>query len=126
MKKMFICSNNRWKNKEFIMTDTKKVLETLIRIAQKQQKVINKMAQDLTPQTLEPVKTQKTPSKVLFDALDPAIKANVQHIEEHDNDMTVFFKDGQKTQANYGAVLATLQKLTSQNIIQKQYNLKAA
>lgn len=108
--------------------DSKKVIEKLVAIAEKQQKIINKLAQaqtgDLT-QHLDPNKTPKTPARALLDALPANVRSLVVNIEAHGQDMMVMFKPGAKTQANYDVILKTLQDLTNKSLIQNSYNLKA-
>jgi hypothetical protein len=104
--------------------DTKKVLEQLVRIADKQQKIINKLAQDL-PQHLQPGKVQKAPAKALYDALQPEVKSAISDLAARGTDMLIRFHPGKGTQQVYDAVLSTLQTLTNQNVIQQAYTLKA-
>lgn len=110
--------------------DTKKVLQQLIKIADNQQKIINKLAQQqglsAMPERLEPNPTQKTPARALLEALHPAVRQAIVTIEPHGNDMMVQFQPGKATQPNYDAVLKTLQDLTDRNIIQQAYTLKVA
>lgn len=122
--------------------DTKKVLQQLIKIADNQQKIINKLAQretDVTindkpgqpkptandlPQHLDPNKTQRDPAGALLGALPPAVKPMVAKLEARDNDMLLSFQQGKATQPNYDAVLKTMQTLTNQGVLQHAYNLK--
>ena len=121
--------------------DTKKVLQQLIKIADKQQKIINKLAQQNTDVTigdqqqrpvsdpgqaqhLDPNKTQHDPAKALLGALPPAVKPLVTNLQARDSDMLVSFQPGKATQPNYDAVLKTMQTLTNQGVLQHAYNLK--
>lgn len=105
--------------------DTKKVLERLIKIADSQQKIINKLAQELPPpQDLKPAPTQKNPQDVLMAALTPALQSQIQLLRPRGGDMEVKFNEGQATQSNYNMVLRTLQKLTNEGKIQQAYELK--
>lgn len=118
--------------------DSKKIIQKLIKIAENQQKIINKLAQalpatgktpapapELAPQKMEPTRTQKLPAKAILDALDPVTRQTVVNIEERGDDMMVGFKPNQKTQKNYDAVLNTMKKLTDSNVLQRAYTLKA-
>lgn len=108
--------------------DSKKVIEKLVAIADKQQKIINKLAQAQAgelSQHIDPSKAPKTPARALLDALPANVRSLVVNIEAHGQDMVVMFKPGAKNQANYNAVLKTLQDLTNKNMIQDSYNLKA-
>lgn len=114
----------------------KEILNKLIKIADGQQKIIKnqqsmikKLAQqtgtELSAEHLDPNKAEKQSARALFNALPVQTKAAIVNIEEHGQDMLVGFKEGQKTQANYDVVLRTLQDLTTKNIIQHKFNLKA-
>jgi hypothetical protein len=105
--------------------DSKKIISKLVKIAESQQKIINKLAQALPPQHLDPNRSQKRSAEAVLNALAPETRQTIVNIEEKDNDMLVGFKPGQKTQKNYDAVLATMQKLTNDGVLQHAYNLKA-
>lgn len=133
--------------------DTKKVLQMLVKIADNQQKIINKLAQaqglppdslptsqvSVTeghgqqqaapppPTKLDPAKTQHEPDKALWNALPPPLQGTLAGPPSvAGGAMTVKFKPGQATQANYNAVLKHLQELTNKNVIQHPYTLKAS
>ena len=118
--------------------DTKKVLETLVKIAGNQQKIILKLAQaqglppdslptsqvtmtdnqqpkastDTPPAKSEPEKYTRTPSKSLYDNLPPTVKPAVRHVNPpRGNEMQVVFAPGKLNQANWDAVLKTYQSL---------------
>lgn len=124
--------------------DTKKVLQLLVRIADKQQKIINKMAQQNTdlvvqdkpqgapvntappPTSLKPgAVSHADPGQALLAALPPNVKATVNNIKVQGPDMHVQFQPGKANQATYDAILKTLQNLTNQGVVQHAYNLKA-
>ena len=123
--------------------DTKKVLQLLVRIADKQQKIINKMAQANTdlvvqdrpqgaapgqppPQHLQPGPTSHAdPAQALLAALPPNVKATVNSIKVEGPDMHVQFQPGKANQATYNAIMKTLQNLTNQGVVQHAFNLKA-
>lgn len=110
--------------------NTKKVLEKLLKIASNQQKIINKLAQDATPdlapQHLDPNVSQKQSARALWDSLGPAFTGKVlTNIEEHGDEMWAGFKPGQKTQTNYDAVLKKMQELTDAGTLQRAYKLVA-
>lgn len=132
--------------------DSKKVLEKLLKIAENQQKIIVKLAQqqglppdalptggatigggkehqlgsEPPPQHLDPTKIEHQPAKVFLEAMTPQQKALLATgPEAHGNEMRVKFKPGQATQPNYDGLLALLRTLTQQNKIQQAYNLKS-
>lgn len=114
------------------------MIEKLVKIAEQQQKIINKIAQNLPeelskyetpPNELKPNPTQKQPAKVLFEALDDKTKATVDRIFTSGSDMFVKFFSGQSNQAiqaNYNAVLNVLKALTKLGKIQQAWQLKIA
>ena len=130
--------------------DSKKVIETLLKIASNQQKIIVRLAQQQglppdslpnssvsvtdgqqappsappPPTKLEPAKTQKMPARTLIEALPPAVKQGLVNIEARGSDLLVKFHPGKATQANYDVILKTLQDLTNKNVIQQAFNLK--
>ncbi len=133
--------------------DTKKVLQMLVKIADNQQRIINKLAQAQAlppdalptskvefgggheqtpgspppPDKLDPTKTQHTPDKALWNALPPPLQGTLAAPPTvAGGAMTVKFKPGQATQANYNAIMKHLQDLTNKNIIQHPYQLKAS
>src|SRR5579885_1059565 len=111
--------------------DTKKAIQTLIKIAENQQKVINKLAQqaggDLhaTPPThIDPAKTVKDSASVFRAAIPQGMVTDVK-ADDNAGSMIVTFAPGKMTQQNYDTLLGILQKLTNENKIQRQYSLHA-
>lgn len=125
--------------------DSKKVLQKLLKIAENQQKIIMKLAQGLPPDSLSnsqvtlsdsqkpstqpppddlnPGGSSRTPSKALYDALDPRVKANVRHVNPpSQGKLEVLFNKGQMN-ANWSAVQKTYQDLLNRNIIFQNYQL---
>lgn len=108
--------------------NSRKVIEKLFKIAQNQQKIINKLAQEanLAPQHLDPNKAQKQGARALWEGLGPEFTGRVlTNLEEHGDEMWAGFKPGQRTQTNYDAVLNKLQELTNSGTIQRPYKLVA-
>jgi|SRR5271166_6852156 len=116
--------------------DTKKVLQQLVKIADNQQKIINRLAQGLQvdppaitneqkdpgkvapppPTNLKPNAPAKAPAsegQMVMNALPPAVATNVANVAVSAGKVNVTFKPGQKTQANYDAVKAVVQQLQS-------------
>lgn len=110
--------------------NSKDIINKLFAIAEKQQKIIMKIAQTVSPFTgqmmsppgsLEPTKTQKDSAGTFLAALPKGVASSAK---ESGSDMLLTFSPGQKTQKNYDAALATLQKLTNEGAIQQAFNLK--
>lgn len=125
--------------------DSKKVLQKLLKIAENQQKMIMKLAQDkgvLPPDSLpnsqvsvtdnqrpkpptEPppasLKTNKpiyAPSKFVFDALsvDPRTKGMLRHINPpSNNQMMIVFNPGKNTNQNWATVNTVFGELKQNN-----------
>lgn len=132
--------------------DTKAVIAKLVKIVGSQQKIINKLAQSLPtdidrsepftpdpaspsnpdppPGELKPNPTQKDAAKVILEALDPAVRQQIDKdkygmikFKEIDGEMHVGFKPGQVTRANFDAVLNTMKGLSKLRKLQKEYKL---
>lgn len=105
--------------------DSKKVLEKLVKIAESQQKAINKLAQQVG---LQPPPTGLTPAAPAHDvitALKTHLPANVQRLVDLANPGTkvvgnsvqLATKPGGNTQAVMNAVSKTLADLVSKNLV---------
>jgi len=123
--------------------DSKKIIETLVKIASNQQKIIHKLAQQqLPPDSLPtsqvgvsgghpqapaapPPATSLAPNKppagaksegdMIRDALPADAKGSVAAIHVTQGNVAVSFKPGHASQSNYDAVLATVKKLQNTN-----------
>ncbi len=123
--------------------DQKKVLEKLLKIAENQQKIIMKLAQMPAPATptsevstyspgqaapapsappaqhMAPKKMEHQDLQSMVLAANPKLGGAVASIAYGGpGQITVSFKPSQATQANYDAVLATIQKLENEQKIQ--------
>lgn len=123
--------------------DSKKVLEKLLKIAENQQKIITKLAQALPPdslptsqvsmtgghsqapasqpppQDLKPKSVQHQDLQTMVLGADPKLGGAIASIAYGGpGQINVSFKPNQATQANYNAVLATVQKLENEQKIQ--------
>lgn len=108
--------------------DSKKVIEKLLKIAANQQKIIMKLAQNQAqpaPASMSPHDTTKQTARTIINALPPAVQQAIVNIEEKGNEMHVGFKPGQASQANYNAILQTMQRLTDTNVLPHAYKLVA-
>ncbi len=103
--------------------DSKKVIAQLIKIADKQQKIINRLAQALpapdaqeAPQHLEPATSTKRPAEAILAALPP--NSGVQILEVHGEEVKVKVKPGANQQAVYNIVSKTVTSLQQSNVLQ--------
>ena len=109
--------------------DNQKQLQALLAIVQKQQQMINKLAQlthqMLPPQRLEPVHPELRPEVKVLESLAPNVKAGVQSITARGNDLEVAFKPGHANQAALDHITQTVQKLLKENKLPFPYAVKA-
>lgn len=113
--------------------DSKKVIEKLLKIASNQQKIIMKLAEEqgltptstpvMAPQHLDPNKAEKQTARAVLNALNPAVKQTIVNLEDKGSEMHVRFKPGQSSDANFNAILQTMQNLTTQNVLPHAYKL---
>jgi len=133
--------------------DSKKVLQKLLKIAENQQKIIMKLAQqqglppdslpnsqvsvtdnskpapptNTPPAELKPSSPSKVPSKLLFDTVNTKMPGVLKHVNPpRGNEMQLVFAPGKMTQPNYNAVLGVYQGLLSSNQIMTNYKLTYA
>jgi hypothetical protein len=103
------------------MATDKEIIQQLVKIAKKQQLVINKLAQvsgtgnQPPPQKVEPAAPVLNKKKTLEDALPPALKPGGKIVQEVRvveglNEVHVRFMPGQDSDAAFKAVMATVQK----------------
>ena len=107
-----------------MVMDSKKVIETLVKIAEKQQKIIQKLveAQSLTPQKMEPSHAPKHPAQAILEALPPNVRALLtgSQVEVHDKAVTALVKPGQSDQtldSVQKSVQATVSQLAQNNVL---------
>jgi hypothetical protein len=123
--------------------DSKKVIRELFKIAEKQQKIIQKLveAQVQTEMVLSDPKSSvpamppaptgapigappKREAETILNALPPTVKPAVANIEVHDNTVSVTFHPGKASQQAYDAVKGLVQQLQAANKLPAQsYNV---
>jgi hypothetical protein len=99
--------------------DQKKVIESLIRIAENQQKIIRKLAQnaELT-QSLEPKQNLTThEAGTIMAALPPAVKAAVETLEVHGSQVVVKFHPGKASDQVFNAIVNVVNNLQQTNTL---------
>jgi len=136
--------------------DSKKVLQKLLKIAENQQKIIMKLAQDKglppdslpnsqvsvtdnskvapptdpPPTDLKPNKPIYAPNKFVFDAMnvDPRTRGMLRHINPpSNNQMMVIFNPGKNTNQNWTAVNTVFGELKRNNAgLNKDLQLQSA
>ena len=113
--------------------NTKDALQTLLKIAQKQQKMIEKLAQltnqPLPPQHLAPQKPVLNAADVVKAALSPMVAATVQMITERQGSegptLEVKFLPGKASQAALDHIIKVVQHLVHTNKLSFAYAVKA-
>lgn len=116
--------------------DSKKILESLVKIANNQQKIIHKLAQANTDVTIGDSKSQspvaapstgtpagqivhKDPATAIIGALGNFYSTvlNGLSVNPRTNTVEVSFKPGKATQPNYDHVMKTVQNLQNTNVL---------
>jgi hypothetical protein len=124
------------------MSNDKRIIEKLAKIVENQQKIINKLAEEVgltsgsppstgvhapPAQKLDPNATDKKPAQHVLDALPSDLKGHVAALVEKAGvnglQFVVTFKQGQATQKNLDAVTAVVQKLINSNVIQQAHTV---
>lgn len=115
--------------------DTQKALQTLLKIAQNQQKMIEeqqkqiaKLAQlthqQLSPQKLEPVAPEMHPGDLVLAHLPPQVRAAVRSILPHGTELHVIFQPNKGSMAALNAITNTVQQLVNQNKLPFAYTVR--
>ena len=106
--------------------ESKKIIQTLIKIAENQQKIIEKLAQQLPPQTLSVGDPTKKDAAAILHALPPTVKPLVATVEVHGSDVMVQFHPGQDSDQAFQAVVNTVNSLQRNNVlVGKNYQVKS-
>lgn len=101
-------------------------LKKLLALVQKQQQIIEKLAQmQNVPQSFKPVKPELKPEMVIQQHLAPEIANKIFSIKAQGNTLWVSFKKGMATQAALDAVIKTVQALLNKNLLPFAYEVKA-
>lgn len=124
--------------------DSKKVIEKLIKIAEQQQKIIQKLAQVLPPDalptsatsfndgkepgavsaappnSLAPAAPSKREAETILTALPAGVKPAVANIEVRGGSVYITFQPGKATQQVYEAVKNVVQQLQNANRLPQQ------
>jgi hypothetical protein len=121
--------------------ESKKIIEALVRIANNQQKIIHKLAQQLPPDSTptsgttfepgvapaspaapplptkaQPFEQTKTEAKVILNNLPPVVKENLSLLEVHNGQVMVRWKAPVHSSI-FNAVTKTVQNLQQQNVL---------
>jgi hypothetical protein len=101
------------------MATDKEIIQQLVKIAEKQQRIINKLAQGLGPQgapaLVMPEANQPNlrPAETLIKALPAALKPGkgvIDVVEVHGNEVHVRFSPGKDSNNAFNALMAVVQK----------------
>lgn len=111
------------------MTNDKDIIKKLVKIAANQQKIINKLAQEMAQQTpsgappnrLEPGSPTKKEAQAILGALPPQVRAAVSQLEVHQgadaNEVKVRFVPGKGSSMVFSALQRTIQSLQQSNVL---------
>lgn len=106
--------------------ESKKIIQALIKIADNQQKIIQKLAQQVAQQTLSAGDPTKKDAAAILHALPANVKPTVATVEVHGNDVMVQFHPGQDSDQAFQAVVNTVNNLQSNNVlVGKNYQVKS-
>jgi hypothetical protein len=124
--------------------DSKKVIEQLIKIAEKQQRAIEKLAQALPPDSLPtsgisyvpgkdptppaappptgaaPAAPSKREAETILTSLPANLKAVVANVEVHGSAVYITFQPGKASQAAFDGVKMLVQQLQNANKLPQQ------
>jgi hypothetical protein len=107
-------------NQTGAIMDAKKVIEKLIKIADNQQKIIQRLAQTTSmtapsPTNINPVQPPKREADTILASLPPNLKPLVANIEVHGNEVYLTFQPGKASQQVFDAVKVVIQHLQQSN-----------
>lgn len=111
-------------------TKDKLIIQKLFKIAQNQQKIISKLAQQQVsapPAQSLPQGTAPTTheAQAITQALPANVKPVVAHLEVRGGDVLVRFKPGQDSDMAFNAIQQVVTNLQQQNVLQQpRYNVK--
>lgn len=110
-------------------TKEKLIIQKLFKIAQNQQKIISKLAQQQAQPLAQSLPQATAPTTHEAQAIQQALPANVKpvvaHLEVKGGDVLVRFKPGQDSDMAFNAIQQTVTSLQQQNILQQpSYNVK--
>lgn len=94
--------------------DSKKVIEQLVKIAASQQKIINKLAQQLQPQSFDAAKPELHAAQAVLAVLPANVKALVTSMDAVGDELRTSFKPG-ATQATVSSIQHVVDSLVQQN-----------
>ena len=99
--------------------DHKKVIESLVKIAENQQKIIHKLAQSMPlTQSIEPKQNITThEAGTIMNSLPPAVKAAVENLEVHGSEVSVKFHPGKGSDQVFNAIVAIVNNLQNTNVL---------
>lgn len=106
----------------------KEILAKLVKVAENQQKILNKLAQaqGLSPQSFEPKAPTFEPARQILARLEkssPQVRAAIRNVEVHPAgrpnswDVKVLFNEGKASQAALNTVMATVTSLQKENVL---------
>lgn len=112
--------------------DSKKVIEKLVKIAENQQKIINKLAQTLTestqpaPQSFDPQHPELRVADVVMQHLPQGVKESVKQMDAKGDTLNVYFQPGKASQQAVGAITGVVQNLYNKRQIPFAYKVNPA
>ena len=110
------------------MANDKDLIQKLLKIAEKQQQIITKMAQTmkpaLEPQKIEPKHPELHVAQLVLNNLPPAAAATVESIVPKADTLEVYFKPEKASQQTLDTITYTVQRLLSKGKLPFAYKVK--
>lgn len=105
--------------------DTKKIIEKLLAVAEKQQKVITKLAQALPAQHMDPNVATKRDAETILNALPSTVRPAVADLAVHGSLVNVKFQPEQGTDQAFNVIVQTVQQLQNSGTLSgRNYQVK--
>lgn len=108
------------------MTRDKDLIQKLFKIAEKQQQIITKLAQQLEPQPLHvaPKHPELHPAQAVLNALPPNVAASLDNLVATRDVLEAYFKPGMASQQSLDAIVRTVQQLLSKGKLPFAYKVR--
>ena len=113
-------------NQGLHMAHDKELIQKLLKIAEKQQQIITKMAQKLTPdpQKIEPKHPELHVAQLVMNSLPHPAAATVESLVPKADTLEVYFRPGQASQQALDTITYTVQHLLTKGKLPFAYKVK--
>lgn len=110
------------------MAHDKELIQKLFKIAEKQQQIITKLAQQLAPEPLHvaPKHPELHPAQVVLNALPPNVAASLDNLVATRDVLEAYFKPGMASQQSLDVIVRTVQQLLAKGKLPFAYKIRHA